>query len=489
MARRSDTEHLQSRLPRGVSEDSEIELLEGSERELLEFEDASNQRASIKVVGVGGAGGNAINNMIKSGLSGVEFVAANTDAQALEHNLALHKVQLGAEVTRGLGCGADPTKGMAAAQEVRDRLRQVFESTDMVFVTAGMGGGTGTGAAPVVAEVARECGALTVGVVSKPFLFEGKVRMRHSERGLDELHRVADTVITIPNQRLLTLAGKGTAMRDAFRMADEVLYNAVRGISDLITVHGLINLDFADVRTIMNEMGVALMGTGIAKGEDRGVAAARLAISSPLLEDLSIDGAHGVLINITGGPDLTLFEVNEASTLIQEAAHEDANIIFGAVIDESMPKGEMRVTVIATGLDDGRVRRGRDRDLRYEDTGNVTPLRRESVPVTIALERPPAAEQRPQAPAAPPVQAPGRSAPAPVLQAGQPAFSGMEAPPEPGRPRELPRAKRGESSAEGGDWLSPYEDELDVPTFLRRGQLVDDAEDPDEPAFLRRSAD
>ncbi len=453
-----------------------MELLEGGERDLLEFEDASNQRASIKVVGVGGAGGNAINNMIKSGLAGVEFVAANTDAQALEHNLALHKVQLGAEVTRGLGCGADPTKGMAAAQEVRERLRQVFEGTDMVFVTAGMGGGTGTGAAPVVAEVARECGALTVGVVSKPFLFEGKVRMRHSDRGLDELHRVADTVITIPNQRLLALAGKGTAMRDAFRMADEVLYNAVRGISDLITVHGLINLDFADVRTIMNEMGVALMGTGVAKGEDRGVAAARLAISTPLLEDLSIEGAHGVLINITGGPDLTLFEVNEASTLIQEAAHEDANIIFGAVIDESMPKGEIRVTVIATGLDDGRVRRGRDRDLRYEDTGNVTPLRRESVAVAIpiAVERPPAAEQRPQ--------------PAPAPPAGQPAFAGMDPAAEPARPRELPRPKPADLPA-SDEWLSPYEDELDVPTFLRRGQLVDDAEDADEPAFLRRSAD
>jgi cell division protein FtsZ len=461
-----------------------LELFEDSDRELLEFEETSNQRASIKVVGVGGAGGNAINNMIKSGLAGVEFVAANTDAQALEHNLALHKIQLGAEVTRGLGCGADPTKGMAAAQEVRDRLRQVFEGTDMVFVTAGMGGGTGTGAAPVVAEVARECGALTVGVVTKPFLFEGKVRTRHSERGLDELHRVADTVITIPNQRLLALAGKGTAVRDAFRMADEVLYNAVRGISDLITVHGLINLDFADVRTIMNEMGVALMGTGIAKGEDRGVAAARLAISSPLLEDLSIEGAHGVLINITGGSDLTLFEVNEASTLIQEAAHEDANIIFGAVIDESMPKGEMRVTVIATGLDDGRVRRGRDRDLRYEDTGNVTPLRREPAPQPLAAERTPERAPEPR-----PVPMPAPSTrPAPAPTPGQPVFAEHEAKSVQPQARELSRPKRSDAPA-GDDWLSPYEDELDVPTFLRRGQLVSDDEDADTPAFLRRSAD
>jgi cell division protein FtsZ len=347
---------------------------------------------------------------------------------------------------------------------VRERLRELFQGTDMVFVTAGLGGGTGTGAAPVVAEVAREMGALTVGVVTRPFAFEGKVRMRHAERGLDELHRVADTVITIPNERLLALAGKGTAVRDAFKLADQVLFNAVRGISDLITIHGLINLDFNDVRTIMNEMGVALMGTGTARGEERAVEAARAAISSPLLEDLSIEGAHGVLINITGGPDLTLFEVNEASTLIQEAAHEDANIIFGAVIDEAMPEGEMRVTVIATGLDDDRVRRGRDRDLRYEDVGNVRPLRREGgSPEPLG-----AAEQR---------QAPARAEQA---QAREP-----EPPARPAREREKP--SQGEL---GQDWLSPFEDELDVPTFLRRGgQLEDEEQDLEQPAFLRRSAD
>ncbi|MCH7707881.1 MAG: cell division protein FtsZ, partial [Myxococcales bacterium] len=327
---------------------------------MLEFEGASNQNARIKVIGVGGGGGNALNNMIASGLQGVEFCAANTDAQALEHNLAPTKLQLGTEITRGLGCGADPEKGRCSALEVRDRIREMLEGTDMVFVTAGLGGGTGTGAAPVVAEIAREVGALTVGVVTKPFLFEGRVRMKLAEKGLDELHRVVDTVITIPNQRLLTLAGKGTVIGEAFQLADEVLFNAVRGISDLITIHGLINLDFADVRTIMNERGVALMGTGSAMGEERAIEAARSAISSPLLEDLSIDGAHGVLINITGGEDLTLYEVNEASTLIQEAAHEDANIIFGAVIDDSIPEGEMRVTVIATGLDDGRMRRSQD---------------------------------------------------------------------------------------------------------------------------------
>jgi cell division protein FtsZ len=401
------------------------------DREMLEFETGSNQRATIKVIGVGGGGGNALNNMIESGLLGVEFVAANTDAQALEHNLATSKVQLGNEITRGLGCGADPDKGRGSALEVRERIRELVEGTDMVFVTAGLGGGTGTGAAPVVAEVAREVGALTVGVVTKPFLFEGRVRLKHAEKGLDELHRVADTVITIPNQRLLALAGKNTAMTDAFQLADEVLFNAVRGISDLITIHGLINLDFADVRTIMNEMGVALMGTGTAEGEDRAVEAARSAISSPLLEDLSIDGAHGVLINITGGPDLTLYEVNEASTLIQEAAHEEANIIFGAVVDEDMPAAEMRVTVIATGLDGDRMRRGHSPETNAPQHDNVTPLYREG---PVSNERPTAAEV-------------------------QTDFGdlGMET------TREAVRIEKPDG------FMSPFEeDELDVPTFLRR---------------------
>jgi cell division protein FtsZ len=413
---------------------------------MLEFENGSNQKASIKVLGVGGGGGNALNNMIESGLQGVDFIAANTDAQALQHNLAPSKLQLGGEITRGLGCGADPDKGRGSALEVRDRIREHIDGTDMVFVTAGLGGGTGTGAAPVVAEVAREAGALTVGVVTKPFLFEGRVRMKHAEKGLDELHRVVDTVITIPNQRLLALAGKGTAMKDAFKLADEVLFNAVRGISDLITIHGLINLDFADVRTIMNEMGVALMGTGSAQGEERAIEAARAAISSPLLEDLSIDGAHGVLINITGGADLTLYEVNEASTLIQEAAHENANIIFGAVIDEDMGPGEMRVTVIATGLDDDRMRRGRHQEPVFERADNVMPLRRE---------------------------APAAASTAPAA-AAQTEFDDL--------------SMETETIEKPEDFLSPFEeDQLDVPTFIRRGGSAD--EDEDEPAFLRRSAD
>jgi cell division protein FtsZ len=409
------------------------------ERELLQFEGGPS-RASIKVIGVGGGGGNAVNTMIGSGLTGVQFIAANTDSQALQHNNAPTKLQLGDKETRGLGCGADPDKGRISATEVRDRIRELLEDTDMVFVTAGLGGGTGTGAAPVVAEVARELGALTVGVVTKPFIFEGRNRMKHAERGLDELHRVVDTVITIPNQRLLALAGKGTSVRDSFKLADEVLFNAVRGISDLITIHGLINLDFADVRTIMNEMGVALMGTGTSSGEERAIEAARSAISSPLLEDLSIEGAHGVLINITGGEDLSLFEVNEASTLIQEAAHEDANIIFGAVIDDQMPAGEMRVTVIATGLDDARVRRSPDVEHRVESHANVTPL-------------------RPEASGASPVET---LTPAASLdsQSGQAEFREVS-------PSQTPLHPEPEGE-HGADWVSPFDDELDIPTFLRR---------------------
>ncbi len=441
-------------MSKGASKDEAGLIEEG--REMLEFEETSNQAAKIKVVGVGGGGGNALNNMIVSGLQGVEFIAANTDAQALQFNRAPTKLQIGSEVTRGLGCGADPDKGRSSALEVRERIRECLEGTDMVFVTAGLGGGTGTGAAPVVAEVAREVGALTVGVVTKPFLFEGRVRLKHAEKGLDELHRVVDTVITIPNQRLLALAGKNTAMRDAFRLADEVLFNAVRGISDLITIHGLINLDFADVRTIMNEMGVALMGTGTAQGEDRAVEAARSAISSPLLEDLSIDGAYGVLINITGGSDLTLYEVNEASTLIQEAAHEEANIIFGAVIDEDMPEGDMRVTVIATGLDGARMRRGKDPLLDPAPPArpaNVTPLRPESPAVS---EGQPAATAEPE------------------QEQGDFAFHASQ---------ETSERLQGEEG-----FMSPFpEDELEVPTFIRRGGQAE--EDEDEPAFLRRSAD
>lgn len=305
--------------------------------------------ARIKALGIGGGGGNAINTMIGADLQGVDFIVANTDAQALEGTGAGVKLQLGEKITKGLGAGANPEIGRQAALEDRDRLRDCLSGADMVFITAGMGGGTGTGGAPVIASVAREVGALTVGVVTKPFIFEGKKRMRQAEDGLRELKENVDTLIVIPNQRLLSIAGKATTLLETFKMADGVLLQAVRGISDLIVTPGLINLDFADVRTVMVEMGFALMGTASASGENRAVEAAQKAISSPLLEDVSIHGAKGVLINITGGLDLSLHEVNEAASMIQKEAHDDANIIFGAVIDERLTD-EIRITVIATGF-------------------------------------------------------------------------------------------------------------------------------------------
>jgi len=315
---------------------------------LIEFDDVSH--AKILVIGVGGGGGNAVNTMISGNLDGVEFVVANTDMQALEANMAPHKIQLGNALTKGLGAGANPDIGRRSAEESMQQIADLISGADMVFVTAGMGGGTGTGAAPVIAQIARDCGALTVGVVTKPFGFEGKKRWKQASEGIDRLAVAVDTLIVIPNNRLLALVGQSTSMVEAFRKADSVLVNAVQGISDLMTVPGLINVDFADVRTIMSGMGRALMGTGIGTGKRRATEAAEMAISSPLLEDVTIEGATGILINITGGPDLTLHEVNEASSLIQQAAHEDANIIFGSVIDPNLAE-EVRITVIATGVD------------------------------------------------------------------------------------------------------------------------------------------
>jgi cell division protein FtsZ len=379
---------------------------------MIQFDSEREPRAQIKVVGVGGGGGNAINTMIRAGLGGVEFLSANTDAQALAMSLSPVKVQLG---ERGLGAGADPSTGRKCAEEGRDRLQEHLGSADMVFVTCGLGGGTGTGAAPIVAQVAKEAGALTVAVVTKPFTFEGSVRRRQAEEGIDALHDVVDTLITIPNDRLLQMVTRATALTDAFRLVDDVLLNAVQGISDLITVHGMINLDFADVRAVMNEMGMALMGTGKARGENRAVVAAQAAISNPLLEELSIQGARGVLINITGGADMTLHEVHEAASLVREQAHEDANIIFGSVVHEAAAD-EVRVTVIATGLEDrDRLRRQRPEPIAM---GNVTPL------------RPPVREE-----------APGPLAADPPVSA----------------------------QAAGTDFLSPFEEELDVPAFIRRG--------------------
>jgi len=312
-----------------------------------------NQRpgARIKVVGVGGGGSNAVTRMVQAGLSGVEFIVANTDAQALRGNPAPIKLQIGDKLTKGLGAGADPNVGRQAALEDTDALVHALTGADLVFVTTGLGGGTGTGAAPVIASLASELGALTVAVVTKPFKFEGRKRARQADAGLAALQEVVDTVITIPNERLLSVIDRNTSMLDAFTTADDVLRQSIQGISDLILFPGIINLDFADVKTIMSSMGVAMMGTAIADGHDRATTAATRAISSPLLEDARVDGARGVIVNVTGGHDLSLIEVNEAMSIIENAAHEDANIIFGAVVDPTL-EGRVKITVIATGFDD-----------------------------------------------------------------------------------------------------------------------------------------
>ena len=316
---------------------------------MIEFANDPSFAANIKVVGIGGAGNNALNRMIAASISGVEFIALNTDAQQLKRNSASVKIQVGTKLTKGLGAGANPEVGRKAAEEDREKIREALAGADMVFITCGMGGGTGTGGAPVVAEIAKENGALTVGVVTKPFRFEGYRRKIHSDAGIKEISEKVDTLLVIPNEKLLSIVERTTPMVEAFNMADDVLRQAIQGISDVITIPGLVNVDFADVRTIMAEMGGALMGTGIASGENKATKAAEMAVTSPLLENVNIEGARGVLINITGGPDLSLFEVNEATSVIYEKAHKEANIIFGAVIDENM-KNEIRITVIATGF-------------------------------------------------------------------------------------------------------------------------------------------
>lgn len=321
----------------------------------LTFDQELRAGARIKVVGVGGGGSNAVNRMARAGLDGVEFIVANTDLQALRDNAAPVKIQIGAKLTKGLGAGADPSVGRQAALEDTDKLIEALDGADMIFVTTGLGGGTGTGAAPVIASLASELGALTIAVVTKPFKFEGRRRALQAEQGLNELRDCVDTVITIPNERLLATIDRHTPLPEAFVIADDVLRQAIQGISDLILVPGLINLDFADVKAIMANMGLAIMGTGLGQGPNKALDAATLAISSPLLEDASVKGARGVIINVTGGHDITLHEVNDAATIIQEAAHEDANIIFGSVVDPSM-EGRVKITVIATGFDrEGRV--------------------------------------------------------------------------------------------------------------------------------------
>jgi cell division protein FtsZ len=322
------------------------------ERLRLRLDEEAINGARIKVIGVGGGGSNAVNRMVRTGLDGVEFMVANTDLQALKSNAAPIKIQIGSKLTKGLGAGADPHVGRDAALEDTDKIIQALDGADMIFVTTGLGGGTGTGAAPVIASLASELGALTIAVVTKPFRFEGKKRAIQAEAGLEALRDCVDTIITIPNERLLTIIDRSTPLTDAFCTADDVLRQAIQGISDLILVPGLINLDFADVKTIMSGMGLAMMGTGVAEGEGRAIEAARRAISSPLLEGASVNGARGVIINVTGGTDLSLCEVSDASTIVQEAADEDANIIFGAVVDPEL-EGLVKITVIATGFGPG----------------------------------------------------------------------------------------------------------------------------------------
>jgi len=316
---------------------------------MFELMDTYGQQAVIKVIGVGGGGGNAVDHMVDANIEGVEFINANTDSQALSKSGARTILQLGANLTKGLGCGADPNIGRQAAVEDRERIAEVLEGADMVFITAGMGGGTGTGAAPVVAQVARDLGVLTVAVVTKPFTFEGRKRMGIAEQGVKELAEYVDSIITVPNEKLLTVLGKDATMLDAFGKANEVLQGAVQGIAELITRSGLINVDFADVRTVMSEMGMAMMGSALASGEDRATEAAMAAVSSPLLEDVNISGARGILVNVTAGPDMSIGEFEEVGNTVKEFASEDATVVMGTVIDPEM-NGELRVTVVATGL-------------------------------------------------------------------------------------------------------------------------------------------
>jgi cell division protein FtsZ len=399
---------------------------------MIEYTDKQDA-ARIKVVGVGGGGGNAINTMVAARIEGVEFIAANTDVQALAANKATVKLQLGRGASRGLGAGANPEVGRQAALEERDAIAAALEGADMVFVTAGMGGGTGTGGAPIVADIAKQAGALTVGVVTKPFLFEGNRRRKQAETGVAELKAAVDTLIVIPNQRLISVAGENMAMADAFKRADEVLLNAVQGISDIITVHGLVNVDFADVRTIMSEQGMALMGTGRSSGENRAVEAMQAAISSPLLEDVSLDGATGLLVNISGGSNLSLHEVNEAVSMAQSAADPDANIIFGSVVDEALGD-EVRITVIATGF------QPRESDKR--PAGRPMQVQVPHAAMVKAVPPPLPAEAKPKEP----------------IRLAQPVVPALA-------------AARGPQQRRDASAFKPLEaeDQYDIPAFLRRG--------------------
>jgi cell division protein FtsZ len=471
---------------------------------MIELQEGSELGARIKVVGVGGGGGNAVNTMISAGLPGVEFIAANTDAQALRANLAPVKVQLGEKITKGLGAGANPQVGKKAAEEDIARIQEYLTGADMVFITAGMGGGTGTGAAPVIARAAREAGILTVGVVTKPFHFEGTHRMRLAESGIQELQKFVDTLIIIPNQNLFRVANERTTFADAFKMADDVLHAGVRGVTDLMVMPGLINLDFADIRAVMSEMGKAMMGTGEAEGERRAIDAAEAAISNPLLEDVSMKGARGVLINITGGPDMTLFEVDEAANRIREEVDPEANIIFGSTFDEKLA-GRMRISVVATGIEAEALREPRpviqlvsDRSRGEQPAAAPAPqpaaaLAAEPSPAPAAAIETAAvksgafiaprpvevAQPRPTVAAPPPAPEPVAAAPQkPVKSRGPSLFERVtgvarrsQAPAEPpARASALPPAQPRLGPLDPADRISfnKEEDMLDIPAFLRR---------------------
>ena len=419
----------------------------------IEFADEQHDssQARIKVIGVGGSGNNAVNTMIEFGLDGVEFIAINTDRQALDANAAPTKLQIGGAVTKGLGAGANPDQGRKAALEDVNRIKELVSGADMVFITAGMGGGTGTGAAPIVAQIAREEGALTVGVVTKPFLFEGRQRAKRAEMGLHFLSEHVDTLITIPNQKLFDL-GEDLTFIEAFKRADEVLYQAVRGISDLITQIGIVNVDFADVKTVMSSMGRALMGTGCAKGQGRARAAAEMAINSPLLDNISVDGATGILLNIVGGPDMKMKEIEEAAALIQEQAHEEANIIFGASIDASL--GEMvKVTVIATGF-----------DKPADDQVHSSQSMRASIPSSLPAAAQPLARS----------MAPQRNTPVPSREEAmfvQPTRRRESVPSqEPVRPSREPAPVSRNYEARSERFASPLDQDWDIPAYVRRNQ-------------------
>ncbi|WP_338751628.1 cell division protein FtsZ [Janibacter alittae] len=438
---------------------------------------AQNYLAVIKVVGIGGGGVNAINRMIEVGLKGVEFIAINTDAQALLMSDADVKLDVGRDLTRGLGAGADPEVGKKAAEDHAEEIEEVIKGADMVFVTAGEGGGTGTGGAPVVAKIAKSLGALTVGVVTRPFTFEGRRRANQAESGIGALRDEVDTLIVIPNDRLLSISDRAVSMLDAFRSADQVLLSGVQGITDLITTPGLINLDFADVKSVMQGAGSALMGIGSARGEDRSVQAAELAISSPLLE-ASIDGAHGVLLSVQGGSDLGLFEINEAARLVQEAAHPEANVIFGTVIDDALGD-EVRVTVIAAGFDGGApTPRQDDRALGQVQSGgrNQSPAQPQSA-------------AQPQQGGQPQQQPPAQAQP----QQGQPAQQGGQPqgqPAQPTQPTQQPPAQgqpqQGQPAQQGGQPQGqPAQPTQQPPAAPPRQVTFDDGDDLDVPDFLK----